>query len=76
MRGGVIFLVISMLSLSACEKDFDEKYQDNLEQLNEEARAIESGVNRHLTEGLEADRIIESAEEADDTVQTNDETAQ
>ncbi|PIX63999.1 MAG: hypothetical protein COZ43_12870 [Sphingomonadales bacterium CG_4_10_14_3_um_filter_58_15] len=54
-----------MLSLSACEKDFDEKYQDNLEKLQEEARKIESGVDEQLAAGREADKITESANETE-----------
>lgn len=76
MRGRMILLVISMLFLTACEKNFDEKYQDNLDQLNEEAKAIESGVNQHLAEGLEADKIIESAEQPTFAVPKNDEPTQ
>lgn len=63
MRPPAILLAISMVSLSACEKDFDEKYQDNLEKLNQEARDIESGVDQRLAAGREADKIIESAED-------------
>lgn len=61
MRVGAIVLTISMLSLSACEKDFDEKYQDNLEKLQEQAEEIESGVDQQLAAGREADKITESA---------------
>jgi demethoxyubiquinone hydroxylase (CLK1/Coq7/Cat5 family) len=65
MRGGLVVLSLSMLSLAACEKEFDEKYQENLEQLNEEAKEIKSGVDQRLAEGQEADRIMETeAEEA------------
>ena len=63
MRRAAILLAISMVSLSACEKAFDEKYQDNLEKLNQEARDIESGVDQRLAAGREADKIIESAED-------------
>jgi len=65
MRGRAIILAISMLSLSACEKDFDEKYQDNLEKLQEEARKIESGVDEQLAAGREADKITESVNETE-----------
>jgi len=68
MRRGMILLTFSMLSLSACEKDFDEKYQDNLDQLNEEAKAIESGINEHLAEGRKADKVIGSAEQPDEAI--------
>ncbi|WP_339821851.1 hypothetical protein [uncultured Parasphingorhabdus sp.] len=75
MRGRIIFLATSLLSLSACEKDFDEKYQDNLDQLNEEAKAIEAGVNEHLAEGRKADKIIESAGQPDEAIQRQNEAA-
>ncbi len=65
MRGRAIVLAISMLSLSACEKDFDEKYQDNLEKLQEQAREIESGVDEQLAAGREADKITESVNETE-----------
>lgn len=69
MRGQIILLAISLLSLNACEKDFDEKYQDNLDQLNEEAKRIESGVDEHLAEGRKADKIIESAGQPEEAIQ-------
>ena len=59
MRGGTSVLMLALLSLAACEKDFDDKYRDNLEQLTEEAEAIEAGVNQQLAEGREADKILE-----------------
>lgn len=65
MRGGAIILAIAMLSLTACEKDFDEKYQDSLEKLNEEAKEIKSGVEQQLAEGREADKTIELAEDSE-----------
>tara|TARA_R110000824_G_scaffold77312_3_gene195584 strand:- start:6467 stop:6697 length:231 start_codon:yes stop_codon:yes gene_type:complete len=76
MRSGAIILAISALALSACEKDFDEKYQDNLEKLNEEARQIESGVSQQLAEGREADKIMESADEKEPIAEPDNEVAQ
>ena len=75
MRSGAIILAISALALSACEKDFDEKYQDNLEKLNEEARQIESGVSQQLAEGREADKIMESADEKEPIAEPDSEVA-
>ncbi|NCN83647.1 MAG: hypothetical protein GW822_11420 [Sphingomonadales bacterium] len=75
MRGRAIVLAISMLSLSACEKDFDEKYQDNLEKLQEEARKIESGVDEQLAAGREADKITESANETESPADTGAEAS-
>lgn len=72
MHRGMILLAISLLSLSACEKDFDEKYQDNLDQLHEEAEAIESGVDQHLAEGRKADEIFQSAEGSNGKTQKKD----
>ncbi|AMO71125.1 hypothetical protein AZE99_03965 [Sphingorhabdus sp. M41] len=72
----MILLAISLLSLSACEKDFDEKYQDNLDQLNAEAKAIESGVIQHLAEGRQADEIIQSAEGPNGKIQKKDAATQ
>ncbi|VWX58403.1 hypothetical protein [Sphingorhabdus sp. 109] len=66
MHRTIISLAFPLLCLSACEKDFDEKYQDNLDQLNAEAEAIESGVNRHLSEGRKADEIMESAKQTEE----------
>lgn len=76
MRGGAAILGFAMLSLAACEKNFDQKYQDNLDQLNEEAKAIESGVDKQLAEGRKADTIIGSAQEAEDAGETAGEAAQ
>jgi len=75
MRREPILLAILMLSLTACEKSFDEKYQDNLDQLHEEAEAIESGVNLQLAEGAEADKIIEGQEKSDSAIKSNNGTA-
>ena len=72
----IILLAISILSLSACEKDFDEKYQDNLDQLNEEAQRIEAGVNEHLAEGRKADKAIESAGQPVEAIQEENGAAQ
>tara|TARA_R110002049_G_scaffold273623_1_gene451453 strand:+ start:446 stop:676 length:231 start_codon:yes stop_codon:yes gene_type:complete len=63
MRLRAFVLAVFILSLSGCEKDFDEKYQDNLEKLNEAASEIEARVDQQLAEGREADTIIESAKE-------------
>lgn len=63
MRGVVVPLILSMLSLTACEKDFEEKYQDNLERLQQEAREIEAGVDQQLAEGREADAVRETADD-------------
>jgi len=64
MRGRSVLLASSLLFLTACEKDFDEKYQENLERLNEEAKEIEVRVEQQLTEGREADQVLQPAQEA------------
>ena len=75
MRGRAIVLAIPMLSLSACEQDFDEKYQDNLEKLQEQAEEIESGVDQQLAAGREADKITESANETESSADTGPEAS-
>ena len=50
MRLRAFVLAVFILSLSGCEKDFDEKYQDNLEKLNEAASEIEARVDQQLAE--------------------------
>ncbi len=72
MRGGASILIISTLLLAACEKDFEERYEDNLEQLNDEAKEIKSGVDRQLAEGREGDKAIESTEEVEKRADTKD----
>ena len=78
-----LVLTVSLFSLSGCEKDFDEKYQDNLEKLNEAASEIEagvdqneSGVSQQLAEGREADKIMESADEKEPIAEPDNEVAQ
>ncbi len=75
MRDSAILLLFSLLALTACEKDFDEKYQENLEQLNEEAKEIEARVEQQLAEGREADKVAQPAEEAENSVETGREAA-
>ncbi|MEH6789327.1 hypothetical protein [Parasphingorhabdus sp.] len=64
MLGRVVILACCALVLSACEKDFDEKYQDNLEQLDREAKEIEARVERQLAEGREADKAMQRSDDA------------
>jgi hypothetical protein len=70
-----LVLTVSLFSLSGCEKDFDEKYQDNLEKLNEAASEIEAGVDQKLFEGREADKIMQSATEDENLAETRGKTA-
>ncbi len=74
MRLRAFVLAVLILSLSGCEKDFDEKYQDNLEKLNEAASEIEASVDQQLAEGREADTITESAKEEERLADTEAET--
>jgi len=75
MRGRVILLPFFLLGLLACEKDFDEEYQENLEQLNDEAKEIETRLEQQLAEGREADKVMQPAEETEDLVETGREAA-
>lgn len=75
MRGRAILLLFSLLVLAACEKDFDEKYQENLEQLNEEAKEIEARVEQQLAEGREADKVMQPAEDVENSAETGREAA-
>lgn len=75
MRGRVILLSFYLLGLAACEKDFDERYQENLEQLNQEAKEIEARVEQQLAEGREADKVIQPEEEAENSVEPGREAA-
>lgn len=70
-----LVLTVSLFSLGGCEKDFDEKYQDNLEKLNEAASEIEAGVDQKLSEGREADKIMQSATEDENLAETRGKTA-
>ncbi len=76
MRRRAVLLVLSLFALTACEKDFDEKYQDNLEQLNQEAQEIEARVDQQLAEGREADKVMQSADETEGSAKTDAETAE
>ena len=76
MRGRAALLSFSLLVLTACEKDFDEKYQENLEQLNEDAREIEARVDQQLAEGREADAVLESEADRQQRTEARSEAAQ
>jgi hypothetical protein len=65
MRCSTLFLPIAMLLLAGCEKSFDKKYQDELEQLNAEADEIQAGISQQLAEGAEADTILAPREDAE-----------
>ena len=62
MRFRLVTLSISVLLLTACEQEFDDKYEDNLQALEEEAKAIQSDVDQQLAEGEEADRALAGEE--------------
>lgn len=76
MRGGAVLLAFPLLALTACEKDFDAKYQENLEQLNEEAREIEARVDQQLAEGREADKVMQPKAETENPAETRSEVAE
>ena len=59
-----ILATASGLMLSACEQQFDEKFEDNLEELTSEAGEIQAQTDARLGAGREADKAIEEAEEA------------
>lgn len=65
MRPSTLFLPIAMLLLAGCDKSFDKKYQDELEQLNAEADEIQAGISQQLAEGAEADTILPPQEDAE-----------
>lgn len=58
MRGLMFFGFLFVLSLSACSQGFDEKYDDNLEQLTKEADDIQASVDQRMAEGEEADKAL------------------
>lgn len=55
--------VAAALALSACEQKFDEKFDDNLEELTSEAGEIQMQTEERLNAGREADKAIKEAEE-------------
>lgn len=64
MRPAAAILAIAgAVLLSACERKFDEKFEDNLEQLTSEAGEIKAQTDERLGAGREADKAIEEAEE-------------
>lgn len=75
MRGRAVLLSFALLILTACEKDFDEKYQESLEQLNEEAKEIEARVAQQLAEGREADKVMQPTEDVDNSAEAGSEAA-
>ncbi len=75
MRGRAVLLSFALLVLTACEKDFDEKYQESLEQLNEEAKEIEARVAQQLAEGREADKVMQPTEDVDNSAEAGSEAA-
>ena len=75
MRGRAVLLSFALLVLTACEKDFDEKYQESLEQLNEDAKEIEARVAQQLAEGREADKVMQPTEDVDNSAEAGSEAA-
>lgn len=60
MRPVAIMLSIcGALALSSCEREFDEKFEDRLEELENEAQDIESQAEERLAAGRETDNAAE-----------------
>lgn len=49
------FSILAILMLSGCEQKFEEKFEDNLQELQSEAEKIKSQTEERLTAGREAD---------------------
>lgn len=63
MRTAFIFLaVFPMLMLSGCEKKFEQKFEDNLQELQSEADEIQAQADERLAAGLEADEATEQVD--------------
>lgn len=54
----LMIAALASLILIGCEKDFDEKYEDNLQQLQQKADAIEADVDQRLQERAQAEKIL------------------
>lgn len=65
MRLKALILPLPLVLLTACEKEFDDKYEENLEALNARAEEIKSSVDQRMAEGREADRAVEADDAAD-----------
>lgn len=58
MRKSIILCAIASLSLASCGQDFDEKYEDNLQELTAESDEIQASVDQRFKESEEADKIL------------------
>ena len=62
-RFGSFCLVVGALTLSSCEKKFDEKFDENLGELTSEAKTIKAEADERLAAGKEADKAAKQAED-------------
>lgn len=74
MRLKALILPLTLALLTACEKEFDDKYEDNLEALNAQAEEIKSSVDQRMAEGREADRALAADDAADDAATTQNDS--
>ncbi|QTD55801.1 hypothetical protein [Parasphingorhabdus cellanae] len=62
-RKSLILLVFPILVLPGCKEKFDEKFEDNLQQLESEAEQIELQTDERLAAGQEAEKAAEQMEQ-------------
>lgn len=58
MKKSFFIYGIASAMLIGCSQDFDEKYEDNLEELTQEADDIKLSVDKRFNESAEADKIL------------------
>lgn len=59
------FLLPALLVLGACERDFDEKYEDNLKALNAEAAQIKATADKQIEARQAAEKALSEGEGSD-----------
>lgn len=75
MRKSIILCAIASLSLASCGQDFDEKYEDNLQELTAESDEIQASVDQRFKESEEADKILNRGDLSSDNGESNNNIA-
>lgn len=69
MKNSFILYAMASLLLMGCGQDFDEKYEDNLQKLTQEADEINAHIDQRFKESEATDKILNR-----DEIETKPET--
>lgn len=75
MKNSFILYAMASLLLMGCGQDFDEKYEDNLQELTQEADEINAHIDQRFKESEEADKILNRGDLSSDNGESNNNIA-